>query len=199
MPVVVFFLLMVGVITNHFFLSLGDLLFFTMENHIRFFTAKCLNWQHLLERDTHKEIVLESLRFMVHDSRIWVYGFVIMTNHVHILWRKRPEWMDKNTTQMFLKYTAQQIKFNLSANCPEELELFRSTQKDREYQFWERRPYAAEMHNRKVLEQKLDYIHFNPVKANLSDTPENYPYSSAVFYQGGGHDLGFLTRYEEHI
>ncbi len=170
-----------------------------MENAIRFFTATCLNWQHLLERDKHKEIVLESLRFMVKDSRIWVYGFVIMPNHIHILWRNYDEWNHKNTAQILLKYTAQQIKFNLQANHPEELELYKSTQKDREYHFWERRPYAAEMHNRKVLEQKLDYIHLNPVKANLSDTPENYLFSSARFYNGSGNDFDFLTRYEEHI
>jgi putative transposase len=170
-----------------------------MENPIRFFTATCLNWQNLLQRDRHKEIILESLRFMVKDGRIHVYGFVIMPNHIHVLWRKTDEWAEKNTIHHFLKFTAQHIKFNLLANHPEELILYRSTQKDRAYHFWERRPYAAAMHNRKVLEQKLDYIHYNPVKANLCATPEEYLYSSARFYNETGDDFGFLTRYEEHI
>ncbi len=169
-----------------------------MENPIAFFTATCLNWQNLLERDSHKEIILDSLRFLVNDDRIYVYGFVIMPNHIHILWKKKDNWNDKNITQMFLKFTAQKIKFNLLTYHPEELVLYKSTQKDRIYHFWERNSYSSRMYNRKVLEQKLDYIHLNSVKANLSDTPESYWYSSARFYMEKD-DFGFLSRYEEHI
>ncbi|TCC89235.1 hypothetical protein EZ428_16185 [Pedobacter frigiditerrae] len=66
--------------------------------------------------------------------------------------------------QQFLKYTAQQLKFNLIANHPNELENFKSSQADRNYHFWGRRPFNATMNSRKILEQKLDYIHQNPVR-----------------------------------
>ena len=88
---------------------------------------------------------------------------------------------------MFLKYTAQQIKFDLDET---ELLLYRSTQADRNYHFWERRSWKAEMTNRKVLEQKLNYIHNNPVKANLVSYQEDYLFSSASFYmQKKGHGI----------
>ena len=83
---------------------------------------------------------------------------VIMPNHIHILWRKQDEWIDKSIQQQFLKFTAQKIKFNLIDYFPNELEKYRSTQTDRVYHFWERRPYKATMFNRNVREQKLDYI-----------------------------------------
>jgi hypothetical protein len=35
------------------------------------------------------------------------------------------------------------------------------------------------------LEQKLNYIHNNPVKAEFVSSPENYLYSSAIDYAGG--------------
>ena len=170
-----------------------------MLNGLEFFTATCLNWQHLLSDTRHKEIVVNSLKFLVDDKRIDLYGFVIMPNHIHILWRKQEQWLDKNVQQHFSKFTAQQIKFNLLANNPAELKNYKSTQADREYQFWERRPFNATMNNRKVLEQKVDYIHNNPVKAGLCLLPEDYHYSSASYYYGLGDRWNMITHYMEHM
>ena len=128
-----------------------------MHNGIEFFTATCLNWQPLLKADERKDILMNSLRFMVEEKRIWLYAFVIMPNHIHLLWSKQEAWKDKNTSHMFLKFTAQQIKFNLIDNGQnEELQNYKSTQQDRAYHFWERRPFVATMFNKKVAEQKMN-------------------------------------------
>jgi hypothetical protein len=57
------------------------------------------------------------------------------------------------------------------------------------------------MHNRKAAEQKLDYIHNNPVaeRWELTDAAENYPYSSAGYYMLNNDNPGFITHYAEHI
>jgi putative transposase len=171
-----------------------------MHNGIEFFTATCLNWQPLFQADTRKDIVMNSLRFLVSDQRIWLYAFVIMPNHIHLLWRKQDAWLEKNVQQIFLKYTAQQIKFHLlDTRQKDELENYKSTQNDREYHFWERRPYKSTMFNRKVAEQKLDYIHENPMKAGLCELPEHYRYSSARYYELNEDEWGFITHYAEHI
>jgi REP element-mobilizing transposase RayT len=168
-----------------------------MHQGIEFFTATCLNWQTLLIADTHKQIILDSLKFLVDDKRIWLYGYVIMPNHIHILWCKQPEWLDKNVQQHFSKFTAQQLKFSLLSN-KDNISNYKSTQNDREYQFWERRPHKATMYNRETLEEKLDYVHNNPVKAGLCDLPEDYIYSSASYYILNV-DNKLLTHYMEHI
>ncbi len=144
------------------------------------------------------EIVLSSLNFLVEQERIWLYGYVLMPNHLHILWRRQDLWLEKNIQQHFLKYTAQQIKFDLIANYPDELENFRSSQADRNYHFWERRPFKATMNNRKIVEQKLDYIHQNPVRKELCNLPEDYFYSSAKYYLLGEKNK-LITHYMEHI
>ena len=168
-----------------------------MEQGIEFYTATCLNWQPLLAPDQYKHIILNSLNFLVSDKRIWLYGYVIMPNHVHFLWRKQDAWEDKNVAQHFSKFTAQQIKFQL-LNDGKSIDDHKSTQSDRAYQFWERRPYKATMYNSAVLEQKLDYIHLNPVKAGLCCLPEEYLYSSASYYlHNAQNDL--LTHYLAHI
>lgn len=114
---------------------------------MQFFTATCLNWQNLLEPEEHKKIIMDSLQFMVVQKRIWLYGFVIMPNHIHLLWSQHDEYTG-NIQQTFLKYTAQQIKFSLQDKGDiEQLEKYRSTQRDREFHFWERRPFRATMYN----------------------------------------------------
>ncbi|MEZ4979103.1 MAG: transposase [Chitinophagales bacterium] len=163
---------------------------------IVFHTATCLNWQLLLAKNNRKQIILDSLQFLCNDNRIYLIAFVIMPNHIHWIWEKREDWRDKNVKQMFLKYTAQQIKFDLDET---ELLLYRSTQADRNYHFWERRSWKAEMTNRKVLEQKLNYIHNNPVKANLVSYQEDYLFSSASFYAQKERAWNFITHYMDRI
>lgn len=171
-----------------------------MVNGIQFFTSTCLNWQPLLADDRHKQIIMDSLKFLVEDQRIFLYAFVVMRNHIHLLWRKQDAWRDKNIQQMFLKYTAQQLKFSLQdSGRLEELERYKSTQRDRAYHFWERRAHKATMYTRKVAWQKVNYIHYNPVKAGLCGLPEEYKYSSAKYYLLNEDQWGFITHFEDHL
>ncbi|MBW4890054.1 hypothetical protein KXQ82_10020 [Mucilaginibacter sp. HMF5004] len=115
------------------------------------------------------------------------------------IWCKQDAWVDKNVQQHFSKFTGQQLKFSLQADDKETLQYYKSTQNDREYQFWERRPYKSTMYNRSLLEQKLDYIHHNPVRKNLCQHAEEYVYSSAGYYINNIDDTGLITHYMEHI
>jgi putative transposase len=65
----------------------------------------------------------------------------------------------------------------------------------------ERNPLAVEMYSRKVIEQKLDYIHNNPVQGKwmLANSPIDYHFSSASFYELGDKKYSFLTHYMEDI
>jgi len=170
-----------------------------MYRGMEFFTATCLYWQPLLAKDERKQVIMDSLRFMVNDKRIWLYGFVVMPNHIHFLWSRQEEWKERSTEQIFLKFTAQQIKFRIIDTNPAELVNYRSTQSDRLYHFWERRPYKARMYSRKVAKQKLDYIHRNSVKTGLCKKPEDYFYSSARYYELNKDDWGFITHYTDHL
>ncbi len=59
----------------------------TFINYHQFFTATILEWKHLLADDRMKQIIVSSLQFLVNDRRVKVYGFVIMPNHIHIIWQ----------------------------------------------------------------------------------------------------------------
>ena len=76
----------------------------------QFFTATILEWKKLLEADRYKDIVIDSMRFLVNDTRVIVYGFVIMINHMHIIWQMQAAIKRSYLQRDFLKFTAQKIE-----------------------------------------------------------------------------------------
>ena len=164
------------------------------ENWPQFFTATILQWKPLLQYDAYKEIIIDGLRYAVKHKRVNLDAFVIMSNHIHIVWQQLPPY-DKTQVQLgFMKYTAQKIKFDLQKTNPRFLEQFKVNKKDREYQIWKRRPLSIDLFTEKVYWQKIDYIHENPVKAGLCKYPEEYKYSSAKYYELGIDEFGLFSR-----
>ena len=161
-----------------------------------FFTATNLNWLPLLQPDKYKDIIINSLSFLAVQKRVMVFAFVIMGNHLHLIWQVQPGHKPEAVQRDFLKFTGQQIKFDLQQHNSMFLEQFKVNAKDRMYQFWERNALSIELRNRAVFEQKLDYLHYNPVKAGLCILPEEYYYSSALFYYTGVDNFGFLTHWQ---
>ncbi|GAB4197656.1 MAG: hypothetical protein OHK0057_29670 [Thermoflexibacter sp.] len=89
-----------------------------------FFTATIHEWQKLLKPDNYKQLIMGSLKFLVENGRIFLYGFVIMPNHIHLLWRMQEGHDERDVQRDFLKFTAQQIKFDLAAKSPESFTFF---------------------------------------------------------------------------
>ncbi|MCX6209916.1 MAG: transposase [Bacteroidetes bacterium] len=160
-----------------------------------FFTATILEWKHLLKPNKFKDIVTSSLEFLVKEKRVEVFGFVIMSNHLHIIWRVMNEYKLAEVQQSFMKYTAQMMIKELRNNHLKVLEHFFVGAKDRKYQIWERNPLSIELHSNDVLFQKLHYIHANPVKAGLIALAEDYHYSSASLYIKQTTIWNFLTQW----
>ena len=163
----------------------------------QFFTATNLKWKRLLQPDKYKDIIIASFRFLVEDKRARIYAFVIMSNHIHLIWQMQPLANPEHVQRDFLKYTAQRIKRDLQKNHPAVLAHFEVNAKDRYYQFWERNALSVELRTDSVFRQKLDYIHWNPVRAGLCTLPEEYKYSSALFYETGVDNWGFLTHHRD--
>lgn len=161
----------------------------------QFLTATNLEWKKLLQPDKYKDIIVNSLQFLVEDKRVRLYSFVIMSNHLHLIWQVQTGVKPQFVQRDFLKYTAQQIKKDLQKNHPPVLSYFEVNAKDRKYQFWERNALSVELRTTKVFQQKLDYIHYNPVKAGMCRFPEEYKYSTARFYETNVDDWGFITHY----
>lgn len=162
-----------------------------------FFTATIYKWKHLLKPEKYKQVITESLKFLVEQGRVKIYCFVLMSNHIHLIWQMREGHKETDVQRDFLKYVSGKIKFDLDKNHPSVLAHFKVNAKDRTYQFWKRRALSIDLYSKAVFLQKLDYIHNNPIRAGLCILPENYMYSSASFYYNQDLKFTFLCHYDE--
>lgn len=158
-----------------------------------FFTGTVYKWKPLLGSDRYKDIVLGSLRHLVEQKRILLEAFVIMKTHIHLIWQMQQKQILADVQRDFLKFTAQRMQLDLRRKNVPFLEEFRVNKADREFQFWKRKSLNVSLWSPKVYDQKLNYIHNNPVEARLCKKPEDYLYSSAKFYSTGIDDWGILT------
>ncbi|MDP4285424.1 MAG: transposase, partial [Bacteroidota bacterium] len=108
------------------------------NNHTQFFTATILEWKHLLKEDQYKQIIIDSLLFLKKEGSVVINAFVIMPNHMHLIWQIQDNYEPATIQMRFLKYTAQQMKFRLTDTNNKMLNDFLVDSKDRQYQFWER-------------------------------------------------------------
>jgi putative transposase len=162
------------------------------KHYADFITITCLNWIPVLREDRFKDIIIESLSFLSRSNRVSVYAFVIMYNHMHLIWQIMGENERQAVQRDFLKFTGQQIlKILRNEKSPLQNDLLVNA-KDRKFQVWERNSLSIPLWSDRVMSQKLDYIHNNPVKAQLCRSPEDYKYSSASFYLIGVKRWDFL-------
>lgn len=115
-----------------------------------------------------------------------VYGYVILENHLHLVVQADDLLAE---LPLFKSYTARQLidylKECRAERVLKQMAFFRKAHKlDREYQCWEEGSHPQLIQNTEMLRQKLDYIHFNPVKRGYVDKPEHWRYSSARNYAG---------------
>jgi len=106
---------------------------------------------------------------------------------------KKGEFKIEEIIRDFKKYTAVRICRAIEQNDVESrrewmLGIFRSaaeeSNKHQKYKFWQNEYHPIELTSNTVIDQKLDYIHENPVKDQIVENPEDYLYSSARDYAG---------------
>jgi len=118
-----------------------------------------------------------------------IHAFVIMSNHAHCLLSSNIGDLS-GTIRDFKTFTSKKIieEIKLQNESRREwmlgqMKYFAKTNKrNSEYQFWTQENHPMELYSNKFKEQKLDYIHQNPVRAGIVDEPWEYIYSSARAY-----------------
>ena len=137
---------------------------------------------------------------MCEENRIRIYAYVIMPNHVHLVLSILENETKKSIQLSLLKFTAQfLIKYMIHENQHNELKQYQTSLKDRIYNIWKRRPKWIHIDNTIILEQKIDYVHNNPLqeKWQLVSAPELYEWSSASFYICEDKKFSFITDYRD--
>jgi REP element-mobilizing transposase RayT len=154
-----------------------------------FITSTVVDWIDIFTRQVYRDIVIESLEYCIDHKGMILYGYVIMSNHMHLIIQSEHGKLS-DLIRDFKKFTAKNILEKIQ-NSPESrrewmLERFRlatqSHSRNKEYQFWQYGNHAEEIYSNEFMWSKLDYIHLNPVKAGLVAKASDYIYSSASNY-----------------
>jgi putative transposase len=122
------------------------------------FRAGVRTRKHLLANDTHKDIIINSLQFLVKEKRIILNAFAIMSNHIHLIWQPTFAFTPSDIQASFMKQTAKQLKLALGKSDAAALQDFKVNKYDRNYQIWQRDSLSIELRTHAVFLQKLEYI-----------------------------------------
>ncbi|RWY55451.1 REP-associated tyrosine transposase [Mucilaginibacter gilvus] len=166
---------------------------FRDQECLYFITFSVVRWIDVFTRREYKDILVESLKFCTKNKGLELYAWVIMSNHVHLIIGTKGEPM-QNILRDIKRHTSKQLTKAIADNHQESrrdwlLWFFeregRLNPNNETYQFWQQGNHPIELWSNYVIDQKLDYLHNNPVVAGWVDEPEHYLYSSARDYAGG--------------
>jgi putative transposase len=168
------------------------------QSKLHFVTFAVVKWIDVFTRQEYRDILLESLRYCQKEKGLEIYAWCIMSNHVHLIVGREKELSIEEIIRDFKKYTSVHVCRAIEANVHESrrewmLELFAQaaaeSKKHVKYMYWQNDYHPIELSSNEMLDQKLEYIHNNPVEAGIVDKAEEYLYSSARDYYGNGKGL----------
>ena len=147
-----------------------------------------------LSRPLYRHIIIESLQYCQKEKGLIIYAWVLMTNHMHIIVGSNGLNKVSDIMRDFKKFTSKEIIRTLLVESTESrrewmLNRFeyagKNDKKIKNYLFWQEGNDVQENYLNDYFNQKLNYIHENPVRAEIVNREEDYRYSSAIDWAGG--------------
>ena len=136
--------------------------------------------------------MLDSWKHCQQHKGLEIYGWCIMSSHIHMIIGTHGEKLE-NIMRDMKRHTSIALKEAIKQHPGESRREWMLWMMERagklnnqnlEFQLWQQDNHPIELYDQKILHQKLDYIHFNPVVAGIVEKPEDYLYSSARDYCG---------------
>jgi REP element-mobilizing transposase RayT len=162
-----------------------------------FISFATVNWIDVFTRDAYFWCIIESLDFCRKNKGMELYGYCIMPSHVHLIFRSAlndPSGLIRD----FKGFTSKKIVKIIDDNPHESrkewmLWMFERAGKKNSNvankQFWQQHNKPIEIWSLNVFEQKLKYIHDNPVVSGFVTNPIDWKFSSARNYGNDDHTI----------
>ncbi len=159
---------------------------------IYFISFSVVYWIDIFIRNDYRQILLDSWQYCMQEKGLEIYAWCIMTSHVHMIIGTKDTKIEKIVQDM-KRHTSLQLRKAIQQNTEESRRdwilwmMERAAKRNSNnsgFQFWQQHNQPIELFSNHVMQQKLDYIHQNPVEAGFVDKPEHYLYSSARDYAG---------------
>ena len=153
----------------------------TDQNGIYFITSTIVEWIPVFTSKEYFEIIIEALKFCRNHKDLKLYAYVILDNHFHLI-VFGPKL--SRTIQSFKRHCSRQIIKLLEQRNKKwllnQLAFYKKKHKtESDYQVWQEGYHPQLIRDENMLTQKIEYIHYNPVKRGYIERPEYWLYSSA--------------------
>ncbi|MEM9834096.1 MAG: transposase [Bacteroidota bacterium] len=163
-----------------------------------FVTFTLVGWVDLFIRNPYRDCILDSFIYCREQKGLRVHAYVIMTSHIHAIFSAKEDSDLVHIIRDMKKHTSKEL-IKLIKTIPESRRVWllnkfhyeaQRSKRGKDYIVWQEGYHAKQIVSNYFLEQKLNYIHQNPVTAGFVSVAEDYVYSSARDYAG---ELGMIT------
>jgi REP element-mobilizing transposase RayT len=162
------------------------------QNKPYFLTLTVSGWIDIFVTDAYKFIIIDSLKHCQKEKGMDIFGYCIMPTHIHLIVRANKNFKLSDVLRDFKKFTSKAIvkliinEYGEGGNfLLNNLKASGRNKKGRVIcKFWQEGNHPVEITSNEFFDEKLDYIHNNPVNANIVEKPEDYIFSSARNYAG---------------
>lgn len=162
------------------------------QEGLYFLTFTIVKWIDVFSRQVYRDILLDSLAYCRKEKGLSLKAYVIMSNHIHIIARAENGNLS-DVVRDFKSFTSKKILHEIEHGTESRkdwlLHMFafkaKYNKRNEKYQLWVQENHPEGLESNAFIEQKLNYIHQNPVRAGLVEEPWHYKYSSAADYSGG--------------
>ena len=153
-----------------------------------YLTFQIVGWVDIFTRKIYRDIVIDSFKYCQQNKGLHLYAYVIMSNHIHILASSQNGDLS-GIVRDFKNYTSNRFLENIQDGTESRRDWmklvfeYHGKYKNKQVnQVWTHENHAEEIYSQKFIEQKINYIHNNPVRSGIVEKPEHYLYSSARNY-----------------
>lgn len=154
------------------------------QEGLYFITSTIIEWLPIFTSEKYFEIITNSLTYCQLHKQLKIFAYVIMDNHIHLI-----TYSDNlsNIIKDFKRHTAKEILVQLNEDKKEwllnQLHFYKKAHKiQSDNQIWQESFHPQIIYSDHVFKQKIEYIHFNPVRKGFVCKPEHWRFSSAAYY-----------------
>ncbi len=155
-----------------------------------FVTMTTVGWIDVFTRKNHKMLIVDSLKYCQQNKGLEIYGWVLMSSHLHIICSAAEGYVLTDILRDFKKFTSKkiikQIKEEPESRREWVLDLFKkyceNLKRNQTYKVWQDGNHAEVIYSNKFFDQKINYIHQNTVENMIVCNAEDYLFSSARNY-----------------
>lgn len=165
---------------------------FNNTEGIYFVTSTITQWVDLFTRDVYRELIADSLKHCINKKGLIIHAWCFMSNHIHLIISKKGDEELPEILRDFKKFTG--LKLIDTIKTPNEsrhdwmLKIFEEEaskiKRVKNFKLWQDGNHPVLLDSNKMLEDRLQYVHQNPVKAGWVVRSQDYRWSSATDYCG---------------